>query len=139
MVRCSGLRIRVGYILDGITAILFTSGRSENRFDWSCEEFLKEWKKAGEEVPPNAAICPVLTKSNPEFSIVVKNWKLCCKKDGELSIVHSDWLHEEITLKDLSKFVFKDMDGIKRTFKATSVSPELPAGWISRETEEPEV
>ena len=119
------------FILDDELNLCYTSGRSEKRFD--CEAFLKEWQKAGREVPLNTTICPVFTKANPDFSITVGKWKLCCKAEGELSIIHFNSFYGGITLKDLSQFVYRGFKGIPTTFKATSVSPEFPAGWTSRE------
>ena len=70
---------------------MYSSGSPEGGSDSSENrgEFLEKLQRARAAVTSNAATFPIFTKSNDDV-IVVGNWNLSCKKDGELNIVNSD-------------------------------------------------
>ena len=64
------------------------------------------------------------------MTIIVGNWNLSCKKDGELTIVNSDGQQQATILKEeLPGFLFESNRGTRHTFTAeTSLGPEFAAG-----------
>ena len=126
------------FILDGKLATMYSSGSPEGGSDSSENrgEFLEKLQRARGAVRPNATTYPVFTKASEELTIIVGNWNLSCKKDGELSIINSDGQQQATILKeDLPGFLFESNRGTKHTFTAeTSLGPELAAGWTSKKT-----
>lgn len=126
------------FILDGKLATMYSSGSPEGGSDSSenRSEFLEKLQRARSSVKPNSSVCGVLSKADETQSISVGNWSLCCKKDGELTIVNSDG-HQQATIlkEDLPGFLFESNRGTKHTFTAeTSLGPEFSAGWAGRKT-----
>ena len=79
------------FILDGKLATMYSSGSPEGGSDSSENrgEFLEKLQRARALVKTGISSQPVLTKSGTT-RIMVGNWSLTCKKDGELHIHNSD-------------------------------------------------
>lgn len=61
---------------------------------------------------------PILTKSGP-MRLVVGNWSLTSRKDGELHIHNSDGQQQATILReDLPGFIFESNRGTKHSFTA---------------------
>ena len=75
---------------------------------------------------------PVLSTVNSN-RIIVGNWSLTCKKEGELQINNSDGQQSTILKEDLPGFIFESNRGTKHSFTAeTSLGPEFSAGWTGK-------
>jgi E3 ubiquitin-protein ligase HECTD1 len=79
------------FVLDGKLATMYSSGSPEGGSDSSENrgEFLEKLQRARAAVTSTSATYPLFTKSCDDV-IVVGNWNLSCKKDGELTINNSD-------------------------------------------------
>ena len=79
------------FVLDGKLATMYSSGSPEGGSDSSENrgEFLEKLQRARAAVTSNSATYPLFTKSCDDV-VVVGNWNLSCKKDGELTIINSD-------------------------------------------------
>ncbi|XP_043220195.1 E3 ubiquitin-protein ligase HECTD1-like [Amphibalanus amphitrite] len=123
------------FILDGKLATMYSSGSPEGGSDGSDNrgEFLEKLQRARASVRPHAAPQPIL--SHPSSTrLVVGNWSLSCRRDGELVINNNDGQQQTTTLReDLAGFLFESNRGTKHTFTAeTSLGPELSAGWAGK-------
>ena len=126
------------FILDGKLATMYSSGSPEGGSDSSENrgEFLEKLQRARGAVRPATNTYPLFTKTNPDLTIIVGNWNLSCKEEGELKIVNSDGQQQATVLKEeLPGFLFESNRGTKHTFTAeTSLGPEFAAGWTSKKT-----
>ena len=120
------------FILDGKLATMYSSGSPEGGSDSSENrgEFLEKLQRARGAVRPATNTYPLFTKINEDLTIIVGNWNLSCKKDGELTIVNSDGQQQATVLKEeLPGFLFESNRGTRHTFTAeTSLGPEFAAG-----------
>ena len=126
------------FILDGKLATMYSSGSPEGGSDSSENrgEFLEKLQRARGAVRPATNTYPLFTKTNADLTIIVGNWNLSCKEEGELKIVNSDGQQQATVLKEeLPGFLFESNRGTKHTFTAeTSLGPEFAAGWTSKKT-----
>ncbi|MCL4123040.1 UNVERIFIED_CONTAM: hypothetical protein GTU68_018940 [Idotea baltica] len=123
------------FILDGKLATMYSSGSPEGGTE-STEnrsEFLEKLQRAKAAVRPGSPSQPVLSTPGP-MRLVVGNWSLQCKKEGELHIHNSDGQQQSTILReDLPGFIFESNRNTKHSFTAeTSLGPEFHAGWTGR-------
>lgn len=109
------------------SAFLITCLITENR-----GEFLEKLQRVRSQIKPGIPSQCVMPSSPTR--IMVGNWSLACKKDGELTIHNSDGQQQATILKeDLPGFIFESNRGTKHSFTAeTSLGPEFAAGWTGR-------
>nr|CAD7398862.1 unnamed protein product [Timema cristinae] len=123
------------FILDGKLATMYSSGSPEGGTDSSENrgEFLEKLQRARAQVKPNTASQPVLSRPGPT-RLVVGNWALTSRKEGELHIHNSDGQQQATILReDLPGFIFESNRGTKHSFTAeTSLGPEFAAGWTGK-------
>ncbi|XP_049940581.1 E3 ubiquitin-protein ligase Ufd4 isoform X3 [Schistocerca serialis cubense] len=135
------------FILDGKLATMYSSGSPEGGTDSSGKgrntetltteenrgEFLEKLQRARSQVKPNTPSQPVLTHAGPA-RLVVGNWALSSRKEGELHIHNSDGQQQTTILReDLPGFIFESNRGTKHSFTAeTSLGPEFAAGWTGK-------
>nr|CAD7405775.1 unnamed protein product [Timema poppensis] len=123
------------FILDGKLATMYSSGSPEGGTDSSENrgEFLEKLQRARAQVKPNTASQPVLSRPGPT-RLVVGNWALMSRKEGELHIHNSDGQQQATILReDLPGFIFESNRGTKHSFTAeTSLGPEFAAGWTGK-------
>nr|CAD7263991.1 unnamed protein product [Timema shepardi] len=140
------------FILDGKLATMYSSGSPEGGTDSSAVElnttsalanyateeknrgeFLEKLQRARAQVKPNTASQPVLSRPGPT-RLVVGNWALMSRKEGELHIHNSDGQQQATILReDLPGFIFESNRGTKHSFTAeTSLGPEFAAGWTGK-------
>lgn len=79
------------FILDSKLATMYSSGSPEGSSDSSENrgEFLEKLQRARGQIKQGAVSHPVLTHVSSQ-RLVVGNWTLACKKEGELHIHNSD-------------------------------------------------
>ncbi|XP_045131794.1 E3 ubiquitin-protein ligase HECTD1-like isoform X13 [Portunus trituberculatus] len=123
------------FILDGKLATMYSSGSPEGGSE-STEnrsEFLEKLQRAKSAVRPGSPSQPVLSAPGPA-RLVIGNWSLQCKKEGELHIHNSDGQQQATILReDLPGFIFESNRNTKHSFTAeTSLGPEFHAGWTGR-------
>ncbi|XP_052267734.1 E3 ubiquitin-protein ligase HECTD1-like isoform X2 [Dreissena polymorpha] len=120
------------FILDSKLATMYSSGSPEGGSDSSENrgEFLEKLQRAKSQVKLGTPSQPIMTGVTSS-RILVGNWAISCKKEGELHIQNSDGQHQATILKeDLAGFVFESNRGTKHSFTAeTSLGPEFSAGW----------
>ncbi|XP_075224551.1 ubiquitin fusion-degradation 4-like isoform X4 [Lycorma delicatula] len=135
------------FILDGKLATMYSSGSPEGGTDSTGKgrntdtltteenrgEFLEKLQRARAQVKPNSPSQPVLSRPGPT-RLVVGNWALSSRKDGELHIHNSDGQQQATILReDLPGFIFESNRGTKHSFTAeTSLGPEFAAGWTGK-------
>ncbi|XP_076629620.1 ubiquitin fusion-degradation 4-like isoform X6 [Colletes latitarsis] len=140
------------FILDGKLATMYSSGSPEGGTDTSGKgrntesvatedihiaenrgEFLEKLQRARNQVKPNSASQPVLSRPGTT-RLVVGNWALSSRKESELCIHNSDGLQQATILReDLPGFIFESNRGTKHSFTAeTSLGPEFAAGWAGK-------
>ncbi|XP_067136429.1 E3 ubiquitin-protein ligase HECTD1 isoform X3 [Centruroides vittatus] len=131
------------FILDGKLATMYSSGSPEGGSD-STEnrgEFLEKLQRARSQVKPTTLSQPILSCPGTT-RLVVGNWSLSCRREGEICIHNSDGQQEQEKIKneqatilreDLPGFIFESNRGTKHTFTAeTSLGAEFAAGWTGR-------
>ncbi|XP_052130677.1 E3 ubiquitin-protein ligase HECTD1 isoform X3 [Frankliniella occidentalis] len=123
------------FILDGKLATMYSSGSPEAGTD-STEnrgEFLEKLQRARSQVKPNAPSQPILSRPSTH-RLIVGNWQLSARRDGELHIHNSDGQQQATILReDLPGFIFESNRGTKHSFTAeTSLGPEFAAGWTGK-------
>jgi E3 ubiquitin-protein ligase HECTD1 len=98
-------------------------------------EFLEKLQRVRSQVKAGVPSQCVLTHPSPT-RIMVGNWSLACKKEGELTIHNSDGQQQATILKeDLPGFIFESNRGTKHSFTAeTSLGAEFAAGWTGRKS-----
>lgn len=123
------------FILDGKLATMYSSGSPEGGTDSSENrgEFLEKLQRARAQVKPNTPSQPVLSRPG-QTRLVVGNWALASRKEGELHIHNSDGQQQATILReDLPGFIFESNRGTKHSFTAeTSLGPEFAAGWTGK-------
>ncbi|XP_030855099.1 E3 ubiquitin-protein ligase HECTD1 isoform X1 [Strongylocentrotus purpuratus] len=124
------------FILDGKLATMYSSGSPEGGSDSSesRSEFLEKLQRARSQVMPAIQTQPILSIPGPT-KLVVGNWTLQCKKEGELVIHNSDGQQQQATVlrEDLAGFIFESNRGTKHSFIAeTSLGPEFSTGWTGK-------
>lgn len=123
------------FILDGKLATMYSSGSPEGGTDSSENrgEFLEKLQRARAQVKPNTPSQPILSRPGPA-RLVVGNWALASRKEGELHIHNSDGQQQATILReDLPGFIFESNRGTKHSFTAeTSLGPEFAAGWTGK-------
>ncbi|XP_066988994.1 E3 ubiquitin-protein ligase HECTD1 isoform X6 [Macrobrachium rosenbergii] len=124
------------FILDGKLATMYSSGSPEGGSESTAEnrsEFLEKLQRAKSAVRPGSPSQPVLSSPGPA-RLVIGNWSLQCKKEGELHIHNSDGQQQATILReDLPGFIFESNRNTKHSFTAeTSLGPEFHAGWTGR-------
>lgn len=123
------------FILDGKLATMYSSGSPEGGTDSSENrgEFLEKLQRARNQVKPGAISQPILSTAS-QSRIVVGNWTLTCRKDGELTVQNSDGAQQTTILRDdLNGFIFESNRGTKHSFTAeTTLGPEFVSGWTGR-------
>ncbi|XP_070578126.1 E3 ubiquitin-protein ligase HECTD1-like isoform X5 [Ptychodera flava] len=123
------------FILDGKLATMYSSGSPEGGSDSSESrgEFLEKLQRARGQVKAGTSSQPVLSSPGPA-KLVVGNWSLSCRKDGELTIQNSDGQQQATVLREeLPGFVFESNRGTKHSFTAeTSLGPEFSTGWSGK-------
>ncbi|XP_064621516.1 E3 ubiquitin-protein ligase HECTD1-like isoform X2 [Lineus longissimus] len=125
------------FILDGKLATMYSSGSPEGGSDSSENrgEFLEKLQRARSQVKTGTPSQPILSHLSPT-RIVVGNWSLMCKKDGELIIHNSDGQQQATILReDLPGFVFESNRGTKHTFTAEmSLGADFAPGWAGKKS-----
>ncbi|XP_022105219.1 E3 ubiquitin-protein ligase HECTD1-like [Acanthaster planci] len=122
------------FILDGKLATMYSSGSPEGGCDSSESrgEFLEKLQRARSQVRAGACSQPILSTVGPT-KLVVGNWSLQCKKEGEVIVHNSDGQQATILREDLAGFVFESNRGTKHTFTAeTSLGPEFSTSWTGK-------
>ncbi|XP_069704389.1 E3 ubiquitin-protein ligase HECTD1 isoform X7 [Periplaneta americana] len=123
------------FILDGKLATMYSSGSPEGGTDSSENrgEFLEKLQRARAQVKPNTPSQPILSRPGPA-RLIVGNWALASRKEGELHIHNSDGQQQATILReDLPGFIFESNRGTKHSFTAeTSLGPEFAAGWTGK-------
>ncbi|KAL0267404.1 UNVERIFIED_CONTAM: hypothetical protein PYX00_009683 [Menopon gallinae] len=135
------------FILDGKLATMYSSGSPEGGSDTTGKgrntesltteenrgEFLEKLQRARAQVKPNSASQPILSNPGPT-RLVVGNWALSSRKEGEIHILNSDGQQQATILReDLPGFIFESNRGTKHSFTAeTSLGPEFSAGWSGK-------
>ncbi|KAG1653476.1 E3 ubiquitin-protein ligase HECTD1 [Nymphon striatum] len=123
------------FILDGKLATMYSSGSPENGTDSSENrgEFLEKLELARSEINVSLPSTPILSKPG-STRLIVGNWSLSCKKEGELRIHNSDGQQQSSILReDLPGFIFESNRGTKHQFTAeTSMGPEFSGGWTGK-------
>ncbi|XP_063990344.1 E3 ubiquitin-protein ligase HECTD1 isoform X7 [Diachasmimorpha longicaudata] len=96
-------------------------------------EFLEKLQRARSQVKPNSVSQPVLSRPGAT-RLVVGNWALSSRKEGELCIHNSDGQQQATILReDLPGFIFESNRGTKHSFTAeTSLGPDFAAGWAGK-------
>ena len=96
-------------------------------------EFLEKLQRARGQVKSGCPSQPILSVAGPT-RIMVGNWSLTCKKDGQLQIHNSDGQQQCTVLReDLPGFIFESNRGTKHSFTAeTSLGPEFSAVWSGK-------
>ncbi|XP_071795349.1 E3 ubiquitin-protein ligase HECTD1-like isoform X3 [Asterias amurensis] len=122
------------FILDGKLATMYSSGSPEGGCDSSESrgEFLEKLQRARSQVQAGSCSHPILSCVGPT-KLVVGNWSLQSKKDGEVIVNNSDGQQATILREDLAGFVFESNRGTKHTFTAeTSLGPEFSTSWTGK-------
>ncbi|XP_046388843.1 E3 ubiquitin-protein ligase Ufd4 isoform X5 [Ischnura elegans] len=136
------------FVLDGKLATMYSSGSPEgggsdstgkgrNTETLTTEEnrgeFLEKLQRARSAVKPNSPSQPILSHPGP-IRLVVGNWSLASRKEGELHIHNSDGQQQATILREeLPGFIFESNRGTKHSFTAeTSLGPEFAAGWTGK-------
>ncbi|XP_071454696.1 E3 ubiquitin-protein ligase HECTD1 isoform X6 [Hetaerina americana] len=136
------------FVLDGKLATMYSSGSPEgggsdstgkgrNTETLTTEEnrgeFLEKLQRARSAVKPNSPSQPILSRPGPT-RLVVGNWSLASRKEGELHIHNSDGQQQATILREeLPGFIFESNRGTKHSFTAeTSLGPEFAAGWTGK-------
>ncbi|KAK0175018.1 hypothetical protein PV327_008803 [Microctonus hyperodae] len=135
------------FILDGKLATMYSSGSPESGTDASGKgrntesltteesrgEFLEKLQRARSQVKPNSVSQPILSRPGAT-RLVVGNWALSTRKEGELYIHNSDGQQQATILReDLPGFIFESNRGTKHSFTAeTSLGPDFAAGWAGK-------
>ncbi|XP_011314687.1 E3 ubiquitin-protein ligase HECTD1 isoform X8 [Fopius arisanus] len=135
------------FILDGKLATMYSSGSPEGGTDTTGKgrntesltteenrgEFLEKLQRARSQVKPNSVSQPVLSRPGAA-RLVVGNWALSSRKEGELCIHNSDGQQQATILReDLPGFIFESNRGTKHSFTAeTSLGPDFAAGWAGK-------
>ncbi|KAL5009008.1 hypothetical protein ScPMuIL_014589 [Solemya velum] len=119
------------FILDSKLATMYSSGSPEGGSDSSENrgEFLEKLQRAQSQIKVGTVSQPVLSQAT-STRLIIGNWALACKKEGEVQIHNSDGQQATILKEDLPGFIFESNRGTKHTFTAeTSLGPEFSAGW----------
>ncbi|BFZ12481.1 hypothetical protein BsWGS_15521 [Bradybaena similaris] len=119
------------FILDGKLATMYSSGSPEGGSDSSENrgEFLDKLQRARSQIKTGTPSHPIMTKAGPT-RLVVGNWTLMCKKNGELQIQNTDGQQATVLREDLMGFVFESNRGTKHSFTAeTTLGQEFAVGW----------
>ncbi|XP_046739535.1 E3 ubiquitin-protein ligase HECTD1 isoform X6 [Diprion similis] len=123
------------FILDGKLATMYSSGSPEGGTDTTENrgEFLEKLQRARTQVKPNSISQPLLSRPGTA-RLVVGNWALSSRREGELYIHNSDGQQQATILReDLPGFIFESNRGTKHSFTAeTSLGPEFAAGWAGK-------
>uniref|UniRef100_T1J5Y0 E3 ubiquitin-protein ligase n=1 Tax=Strigamia maritima TaxID=126957 RepID=T1J5Y0_STRMM len=123
------------FILDGKLATMYSSGSPEGGSDSSENrgEFLEKLQRARSQVKPSTPSQPLLSALG-STRLVVGNWSLVCKKEGEMCIHNSDGQQQATILREeLPGFIFESNRGTKHSFTAeTTLGPEFAAGWTGK-------
>ncbi|XP_034255114.1 E3 ubiquitin-protein ligase HECTD1 isoform X1 [Thrips palmi] len=135
------------FILDGKLATMYSSGSPEAGTDSTGKgkntetmtaeenrgEFLEKLQRARSQVKPNAPSQPILSRPST-CRLIVGNWQLSARREGELHIHNSDGQQQATILReDLPGFIFESNRGTKHSFTAeTSLGPEFAAGWTGK-------
>ena len=79
------------FILDGKLATMYSSGSPEGGSDSSENrgEFLEKLQRARSQIKAGTPSQPILSQLSPA-RLVIGNWALACKKEGEIQIHNSD-------------------------------------------------
>lgn len=82
------------FILDSKLATMYSSGSPEGGSDSSENrgEFLEKLQRAKSQIKPGVPSQPIMSAVSAS-RIVVGNWTITCKKEGELQIQNSDGQH----------------------------------------------
>ncbi|XP_069118347.1 E3 ubiquitin-protein ligase HECTD1-like isoform X3 [Argopecten irradians] len=119
------------FILDSKLATMYSSGSPEGGPDSSENrgEFLEKLQRAKSQIKSGTPSQPILSRtSSPRM--VIGNWSLQCKKEGEIQIHNADGQQATILREDLQGFIFESNRGTKHSFTAeTSLGPEFASGW----------
>ncbi|OWF47209.1 E3 ubiquitin-protein ligase HECTD1 [Mizuhopecten yessoensis] len=120
------------FILDSKLATMYSSGSPEGGPDSSENrgEFLEKLQRAKSQIKSGTPSRPILSRtSSPRM--VIGNWSLQCKKEGEIQIHNADGQQQATILReDLQGFIFESNRGTKHSFTAeTSLGPEFASGW----------
>ncbi|XP_021359960.1 E3 ubiquitin-protein ligase HECTD1-like [Mizuhopecten yessoensis] len=123
------------FILDSKLATMYSSGSPEGGPDSSENrgEFLEKLQRAKSQIKSGTPSRPILSRtSSPRM--VIGNWSLQCKKEGEIQIHNADGQQvmnqATILREDLQGFIFESNRGTKHSFTAeTSLGPEFASGW----------
>ncbi|XP_071078576.1 E3 ubiquitin-protein ligase HECTD1-like isoform X2 [Haliotis cracherodii] len=119
------------FILDSKLATMYSSGSPEGGSDSSENrgEFLEKLQRARSQIKAGTPSQPIMTHQCAN-RLVVGNWALTCKKEGEVQIHNSDGQQATILREDLPGFIFESNRGTKHSFTAeTSLGPEFAVGW----------
>ncbi|CAG0885275.1 unnamed protein product [Cyprideis torosa] len=120
------------FILDNKLATMYSSGTPESSSDTteSRGEFLEKLQRARNSVRSPCVSVPILSNPGPK-QLVVGNWILESKEEGELTIRNTDGQQQVTWLRDeLPGFILLSNRGTRHSFTAeVSLGPELTAGW----------
>lgn len=119
------------FILDSKLATMYSSGSPEGGSDSSENrgEFLEKLQRARSLIKSGTVSQPLLSHlGSPR--LVIGNWSLSCKKEGELHIHNADGQQSTILKEDVPGFIFESNRGTKHSFTAeTSLGAEFSTGW----------
>ena len=123
------------FILDGKLATMYSSGSPEGGTDSSENrgEFLEKLQRARNQVKQGAISQSIMSLPS-QTKMVVGNWTLSCRKEGELTVQNADGAQQSTVLReDLNGFIFESNRGTKHSFTAeTTLGPEFISGWSGR-------
>uniref|UniRef100_A0A2P2I0N7 E3 ubiquitin-protein ligase n=2 Tax=Hirondellea gigas TaxID=1518452 RepID=A0A2P2I0N7_9CRUS len=123
------------FILDGKLSTMYSSGSPEGGSESSenRSEFVEKLSRAKCGIGAGTKSLPILTAPSDRV-IVVGNWALQCKREGEMHIQNSDGQQQATILReDLPGFIFESNRNTKHSFTAeTSLGPEFHTGWTER-------
>lgn len=94
------------FILDGKLATMYSSGSPEGGTDSSENrgEFLEKLQRARNQVKAGAVSQSILSTASAA-RIVIGNWTLTCRKDGELTVQNIDGAQQTTVLREVRRVV----------------------------------
>ncbi|XP_065207160.1 E3 ubiquitin-protein ligase HECTD1 isoform X3 [Planococcus citri] len=120
------------FVVDGKLSTMYSSGSPEGGTD-STEnrgEFLEKLQKVRSMIKPTTHTQPILSHAG-STRLVVGNWSLISRKEGEITIHNSDGQQVTTLREDFPGFTFESNRGTKHTFSAeTSMGAEFSTSWI---------
>ncbi|XKL65492.1 hypothetical protein PGB90_008912 [Kerria lacca] len=120
------------FVVDGKLSTMYSSGSPEGGTD-STEnrgEFIEKLQKVRSMINHSAHPQPILSHTG-STRLVVGNWSLLSRKEGEITIHNTDGKQVTTLREDFPGFTFESNRGTKHTFSAeTSMGMEFSTPWI---------